>query len=225
MRTALSFLFLPAVLAAIVVHPHLELAPRRLPPRASCPYCKEAPALPTLSEALGGGVLRCFGSAAVGVAGGGAAHAALQTYAPIQNEFIDGLVNAFSLAGAGGVGALIGALWAIEAAIVASGLITVAFQEASRAVVDSKQDELAGARALETIRSTLQGLRERPGLQGFVIGIALGLCGLYDDPAVERLAAEAEAARGRPAGGATRTFSELLGLAVEATWVRVRVKG
>ena len=46
---------------------------------------------------------------------------------------------------------------------------------------------------------------------------ALFACGLYDDPAIERLATEATAPRDDQTDARPRALSELLGLAVEST--------
>ena len=181
----------------------------------------------SFGNVIRGSAVRFLGSTVLGASTGSAAHAALQQVAPMPVHWIDSLLNALSCLSGTSVGALIGALWATEVAIVGSGVITSAFQQAASVVVDANADELAGTRALQTVRATLTQLRETPGLQGILIGGSLALCGLYDDPVVERLAAEAEAQAESESGTALanqgaadtrpRTFSGLIGLAVEST--------
>ena len=178
------------------------------PARACCQLA--APPPPSLGASARSAVLRVAGSTGLGAASGSALHAAL----PLTG-WVDGVSNIVTLLSTTSVGAAVGVLWATEAALVGSGVITAAFLSAG-GVVAGEADREAGARALETIQATLRKLRETPGIQGFVLGAAFNLCGLTDSgAAIERLAAEAEA--GSADGARPRALSELLGLAVEAT--------
>ena len=155
------------------------------------------------------------GSTGLGAAGGSAAHAWLLPAVPIA--WVDGFLNAFSVLSGTTVGATLGVLWATELALVSTGIITAAFQQSFRLVVDDETDEMAGARALEVIRETLERMRNLGGLRGLLLGSALFVCGMYDDPAIERLATEAANAQKYSGGKQPRALSELVGLAVEST--------
>ena len=179
------------------------------------PEDMDAPPLPSLGRSLQGGLLRVIGSSSLGAASGSAAHAWILPVVPVP--WVDAALNVFTVVSGLAVGATCGILWATEAALLSSGLIVAAFQQSLRMVVDNERDELAGARALEVIRETLDRLRNLGGLRGFLLSSALFACGLYDDPAIERLATEAAAARDGQNNARPRSLSELLGLAVEST--------
>ena len=182
---------------------------------ARCGHCQLSEELPTLGASLRGGFARVAGSTVAGVSGGSVLHSGLQMLAPAA-PWVDASTNAFTLLGTTLVGMIVGILWATEAALVSSGIITTAFKASAGVVVDDSSDRLAGARALETIQATLQRLREVPGIRGVLLGAAFALCGFTEGgPAIERLAAEAKA---NSADDATpRAFSELVAIAVEST--------
>jgi hypothetical protein len=195
----------------------------RLTNRTSSPPQQDPPStvpsspqdLPSLGESLQGSLLRVLGSTGLGAAGGSAAHAWLLP--AVSVAWLDTVINAFNVLSGTALGATLGVLWAIELALVSTGIISAAFQQSFRLVVDDERDEMAGARALEVIRETLERLRNLGGLRGFLLGSALFVCGMYDDPAIERLAMEATDAQKGAGGCRSRALSELVGLAVEST--------
>lgn len=162
--------------------------------------------LPSVADTLCNAVLRAAVGSIAGGAAGSSLHAALQDAMP-SRAVIDGTLNLVDVSGGALLGFVLGALWAVEAILIDSGLIARTVRAAT-SVLGEKRDRAAGERMLADVRISLDKLRRVQGPQGFLLRAALDLGGVTSDPSVARLAEAAEEARGR--GGPKTSLSDVL---------------
>ena len=161
-----------------------------------------------LLDSLQGVALRVAGGGALGVAGGSAAHAAIDDW--IGSMTIDPLLNLFDLLLGGAGGLLLGVLWAQRAALLDSGVIREYVRGAIGALVTEEEDAKAGEAALKTIRDGFETLAYRGD---WPLRLAFFLSGLGDEPAVARLVEEAQAEQ----RSSSKPLSDIIALAFEST--------
>ena len=157
---------------------------------------------------------RVSGGGALGIGVGAAVHAAAAAngVGGAPPPFVDTLVNAVDLTVGGTCGLFLGALWACDAALVASGAIYDYFNGTLSSLVGEEEDERAGERALQTVRDGMQTLAARGDLP---LRLAFFLTGLDQEPAVASLVEEAQATRRRDAS--PRKMSAILATCFTST--------
>ena len=172
---------------------------------------QEQQVLDSVSGAFG----RLAAGGTLGVAGGAATHAVLGAYTALGTAsyaIVDPLLNVFDLAGGTLLGLSLGMLWALNTALLRSGVIRDNIRGAIGALVEEEDDAAAGEKALETIRDGLATLARRGDLP---LKLAFWASGLTEEPAVAKLVEEAQAAQEE--SGAGKTMSDIIALVFEAT--------
>ena len=157
--------------------------------------CTALPPPPPSALALvQGAVLRTLAGAAAGGAAGVALHAVVAAAAPAARGLVDGALNVVDVSGGLLLGVILGVLWASEALLLGTGVISRTLVQAS-GLVGEDVDRAAGESLLTSVRASLDRLRKVEGVQGVLLRAVLDLGGATSDPGVTKLAEAAEAAR------------------------------
>ena len=165
--------------------------------RFACPAvaCTASPPPPPSALALvQGAVLRTLAGTTAGGAAGVALHAAVASAAPAARGLVDGALNVVDVSGGLVLGVILGVLWASEALLLGTGVISRTLVQAS-GLIGEDIDRAAGESLLTSVRASLDRLRKVEGVQGVLLRAVLDLGGVTSDPGVAKLAEAAEAAR------------------------------
>ena len=195
--------------------------------------CTVSPPPPPPLSALAlvqGAVLRTVAGTTAGGAAGAALHAAVAAAAPAARGLVDGALNVVDVSGGLLLGVILGVLWASEALLLGTGVISRTLVQAS-GLVGEDIDRAAGESLLTSVRASLDRLQKVEGVQGVLLRTVLDLGGVTSDPGVAKLAEAAKAARrerdpaldtneAEPAADDVRekqSLAAILGSVVEAT--------
>ena len=169
----------------------------------------EAGPMATLQSAAS----RIAGGGLLGIVAGGASHAAIAEWTPLGTDAfgaIDPFLNVFDLTIGGICGSMLGVIWALDAALLGSGVIRKTVCDAIGSMVEAEEDKAAGERALSSIRTGLQTLAAR---NDYLLRTAFFLSGFSEEPAVVRLVDEAQAEQ----KGSGLAMSDIIAITFETT--------
>ena len=156
---------------------------------------------------------RIAGGGLLGIIAGGASHAAIAEWTPLGTDAfgaIDPFLNIFDLTIGGICGSMLGVIWALNAALLGSGVIRKTVCDAIGSMVEAEEDKAAGERALSSIRTGLQTLAAR---NDYLLRTAFFLSGFSEEPAVVRLVDEAQAEQ----KGSGLAMSDIIAITFETT--------
>ena len=156
--------------------------------------CTAPPTAPSALALVQGAVHRTIAGTAAGGAAGVALHAGVAGAAPAARGLVDGALNLVDISGGLLLGVILGVLWASEALLLGTGVISRTIGQAT-GLVGEDIDRAAGESLLTNVRASLDRLRKVEGVQGVLLRAALDLGGVTSDPGVAKLAEAAEAAR------------------------------
>eukprot|EP00617_Octactis_speculum_P005332 CAMPEP_0185773220 /NCGR_PEP_ID=MMETSP1174-20130828/72515_1 /TAXON_ID=35687 /ORGANISM="Dictyocha speculum, Strain CCMP1381" /LENGTH=224 /DNA_ID=CAMNT_0028459807 /DNA_START=125 /DNA_END=799 /DNA_ORIENTATION=+ len=156
---------------------------------------------------LSSALLKTTVSTAAGAVCGSVAHEVARSIVLPAHSLVDVSINVADIGFGIAAGGTAGMLWAVESALVKSGVITATLQSVTATIKLGDGDQAAGARVAEAVRSL-------EGVQGWLVRTSLELGGVSVEKAFERAAAEGSAEGAEVAGP---TVSELLGIVVEET--------
>ena len=163
-------------------------------PAVACTASSPPPPPPSAVGLLQGAVLRTLAGTTAGGAAGVALHAVVASAAPAARGLVDGALNLVDVSGGLILGLILGVLWASEALLLGTGVISRTIGQAT-GLVGEEVDRAAGESLLTNVRASLDRLRKVEGVQGVLLRAALDLGGVTSDPGVAKLAEAAEAAR------------------------------
>eukprot|EP00308_Calcidiscus_leptoporus_P009643 CAMPEP_0119385836 /NCGR_PEP_ID=MMETSP1334-20130426/93129_1 /TAXON_ID=127549 /ORGANISM="Calcidiscus leptoporus, Strain RCC1130" /LENGTH=235 /DNA_ID=CAMNT_0007407209 /DNA_START=169 /DNA_END=877 /DNA_ORIENTATION=- len=154
------------------------------------------------------------GGTVVGAATGSIVHAAVDMYTPLLTATsgpLDAITNVADLLIGATSGLALGSLRASEAALLSNGAIRSTFNATVGKLLGAEADAAAGERALESVR---EGLAKLAG-GDWTLRALFFLVGFDQDPAVEKIVEEAQAAQ--RLGSTRRSMSEIIALVFEST--------